>query len=193
MLSYTVLLHNTLLLPLRRHGCVRRFAVRSAEAVEEGRPVVQPYGTAPLPDIKAAKRVVLVRHGQSSWNAEGRIKGSSDFAVLTEKGEAQAETSRQMLIDLSGDNKVLSCVFLSHQSQKTAELLLDLKVSSIISSPKSTCTEAASVIYRVQEAADCPGADCVPYVDTKELQELNVRDILCQSKKARPKNDKCLF
>lgn len=57
----------------------------------------------PFPVIKSAKRVVLVRHGQSTWNAEGRIQGSSNFSVLTEKGEAQAETSRQMLIDDSFD------------------------------------------------------------------------------------------
>ncbi len=51
----------------------------------------------PLPSIKQAKRVVLVRHGQSTWNAEGRIQGSSNISVLTEKGEAQAETTRQMV------------------------------------------------------------------------------------------------
>lgn len=55
--------------------------------------------TVPFPPIKAAKRVVLVRHGQSTWNEEGRIQGSSDFSVLTKKGESQAETSRQMLMD----------------------------------------------------------------------------------------------
>jgi len=54
-----------------------------------------------LPPIQAHKRVVLVRHGESTWNAIGRIQGSSDFAVLTPKGESQAETSRQMLL---GDN-----------------------------------------------------------------------------------------
>lgn len=56
-----------------------------------------------LPPVTAAKRVVLVRHGQSTWNAEGRIQGSSDFSVLTRKGESQAETSRQMLLDDSFD------------------------------------------------------------------------------------------
>ena len=34
--------------------------------------------------------MVLVRHGQSTWNAEGRIQGSSNAAVLTEKGKSQA-------------------------------------------------------------------------------------------------------
>lgn len=57
----------------------------------------------PFPAIREAKRVVLVRHGQSTWNEEGRIQGSSDFSVLTQKGESQAETSRQMLIDDSFD------------------------------------------------------------------------------------------
>ncbi|XP_024527953.1 probable 2-carboxy-D-arabinitol-1-phosphatase isoform X1 [Selaginella moellendorffii] len=56
-----------------------------------------------LPSIQAPKRVVLVRHGQSTWNEVGRIQGSSDFAVLTPKGEIQAETSRQMLIGDSFD------------------------------------------------------------------------------------------
>lgn len=61
------------------------------------------YSAVPFPQIRAAKRVVLVRHGQSTWNEEGRIQGSSDFSVLTKKGESQAETSRQMLIGDSFD------------------------------------------------------------------------------------------
>ena len=51
----------------------------------------------PLPSLKAGKRVVIVRHGQSTWNAEGRVQGSTDFAVLTAKGVAQAETTREMV------------------------------------------------------------------------------------------------
>lgn len=51
----------------------------------------------PLPSVNASKRVVLVRHGQSTWNAEGRIQGSSDDSVLTEFGEAQAHTTREMV------------------------------------------------------------------------------------------------
>ena len=38
-----------------------------------------------------------MRHGQSTWNKEGRIQGSSDLSVLTEKGESQAEITREML------------------------------------------------------------------------------------------------
>lgn len=50
-----------------------------------------------VPVVREGKRVVLVRHGESTWNATGRIQGSSNFSELTAKGEDQAETSRQML------------------------------------------------------------------------------------------------
>ena len=50
-----------------------------------------------LPNFFSPPQVTLVRHGQSTWNEEGRIQGSSNTAVLTAKGEAQAETTREML------------------------------------------------------------------------------------------------
>ena len=50
-----------------------------------------------LPEITSPRRVVLVRHGQSTWNAEGRIQGSTDFAVLSVKGQAQAHTTCEMV------------------------------------------------------------------------------------------------
>ncbi|PHU15789.1 2-carboxy-D-arabinitol-1-phosphatase [Capsicum chinense] len=330
-----------------------------------------------FPPLKAAKRVVLVRHGQSTWNAEGRIQGSSDFSVLTSKGESQAETSRQMLIDDSFDvcfssplrrskrtaeiiwgtreeeiitdsdmreidlysfqgllkhegkakygdafrqwqidapnfiidghypvrelwarakscwDKILvheskSVLVVAHnavnqalvataiglgteyfrillqsncgvsvldftpqpeggtpniclnrlnqtpgspvavgssagrktskrivlvchgvsesnlesnmpytgngplnmlgniQAQKIAELLLDLKVNTVVSGNKMASAETAEIITKVQEAADCLGADCIPrYVETKQIPDLDVESILTQSKKAR--------
>ncbi|OVA04652.1 Histidine phosphatase superfamily [Macleaya cordata] len=333
------------------------------------------YSAVPFPPIKARKRVVLVRHGQSTWNQEGRIQGSSNFSVLTQKGESQAETSRQMLIEDTFDvcftsplirskrtaeiiwdarkevmipesdlreidlysfqgllkhegkekygdafrqwqidapnfnidghypvrelwararncwDKILShegksVLVVAHnavnqalvataiglgteyfrvllqsncgvsvldftpqaenksphiclnrlnqtpnspiaptssagrksskriilvcqpstqgniettfpssldgplnmlgviQSQKTAELLLDMKVSSVISSPRIASTDTAMAISKVQEAADCLGADCVPrFVEMKQLKDLEVEPILQQSKK----------
>ncbi|CAO2813202.1 unnamed protein product [Amaranthus hypochondriacus] len=75
---------------------------------------------AEFPAIKSAKRVVLVRHGQSTWNAEGRIQGSSNFSVLTPKGESQAETSRQMLLDDSFDVCFTSPL---SRSKRTAEII----------------------------------------------------------------------
>ncbi|KAK6163507.1 hypothetical protein DH2020_000371 [Rehmannia glutinosa] len=82
-----------------------------------------------LPPVKAAKRVVLVRHGQSTWNAEGRIQGSSDFSVLTQKGESQAETSRQMLLDDSFDVCFSSPLI---RSKRTAEIIWGSRREEII-------------------------------------------------------------
>lgn len=108
-------------------------------AVVEDRDVgldAEPRGSAKFPAIKAAKRVVLVRHGQSTWNAEGRIQGSSDFAVLTKKGEAQAETSRQMLIDDSFDVCFTRC------ASFLVAILVYLKPALLRSSEQRLCSRA---------------------------------------------------
>jgi len=47
----------------------------------------------PLPALSSPARVVLVRHGQSTWNAAGRMQGSSDLSILTAKGEVQAQAT----------------------------------------------------------------------------------------------------
>ncbi|GAB2274652.1 hypothetical protein Dimus_009422 [Dionaea muscipula] len=345
-------------------------SARSSEENRDGGLKSAPSTPTPttFPPIRVTKRVVLVRHGQSTWNADGRIQGSSDFSVLTPKGEAQALTSRQMLIHDSFDvcfasplsrarrtaeiiwgsrgkaiimerdlreidlysfqgllkhegrekfgdayrlwqvdapnfqidnhypvrelwdraracwNKILAhesksvlvvahnavnqaliatsiglgteyyrilmqsncgvsvldfipragggspCVCLNRlnqtpdspiaagssgssktsqqiilvcrgslrndaeeqpmnmlgviQSQKTAELLLDLKVNTIVTSIKKASMETAAIISKVQEAADCLGADCVPrYVDIRHMEELDVENIFKQFKR----------
>ncbi|XP_068659912.1 probable 2-carboxy-D-arabinitol-1-phosphatase [Aristolochia californica] len=90
----------------------------------------QSYSTAPFPSIRIAKRVVLVRHGQSTWNEEGRIQGSSDFSVLTPKGEAQAETSKQMLLTDSFDVCFSSPL---SRSKRTAEIIWAVRSEEMIS------------------------------------------------------------
>uniref|UniRef100_A0A1J3GU85 2-carboxy-D-arabinitol-1-phosphatase n=1 Tax=Noccaea caerulescens TaxID=107243 RepID=A0A1J3GU85_NOCCA len=70
------------------------------------------------------------------------------------------------------------------QSQKTAELLLDLRVDLIVCSSKAASIETAGVISQVQEAAGCLGVDSVPrYLKTKQMNELDVEDVLRKSKK----------
>ncbi|PRQ32162.1 putative 2-carboxy-D-arabinitol-1-phosphatase [Rosa chinensis] len=85
--------------------------------------------SSPFPAVKAAKRVVLVRHGQSTWNEEGRIQGSSNFSVLTNKGEAQAQTSRQMLI---GDAFDVCFASPLARSKRTAEIIWDTRKEEMI-------------------------------------------------------------
>lgn len=62
-----------------------------------------------LPDMPVSelmdteKEVVLVRHGLSSWNAEGRIQGSSDQSQLSDTGAVQARRCRDALSKLQFD------------------------------------------------------------------------------------------
>eukprot|EP00262_Sarcandra_glabra_P005319 TRINITY_DN16762_c0_g1_i1.p1 TRINITY_DN16762_c0_g1~~TRINITY_DN16762_c0_g1_i1.p1 ORF type:complete len:485 (+),score=66.37 TRINITY_DN16762_c0_g1_i1:130-1584(+) len=82
-----------------------------------------------FPCIGSSKRVVLVRHGQSTWNEEGRIQGSSDLSVLTQKGESQAETSRQMLLGDTFDVCFHSPLI---RSWKTAEIIWGARKKDMI-------------------------------------------------------------
>lgn len=48
-------------------------------------------------------RVILVRHGKSTYNVERRIQGRLDLSVLTEKGEASARQVGAVLKDIRFD------------------------------------------------------------------------------------------
>lgn len=48
-------------------------------------------------------RVIIVRHGQSSYNAEKRIQGRCDESILTEKGKADAQILGETLNSLNID------------------------------------------------------------------------------------------
>ena len=52
-------------------------------------------------DLRAGRgrRVVLVRHGQTAWNAEGRAQGHTDIG-LDDTGRRQAEAMAPVLADL---------------------------------------------------------------------------------------------
>ncbi|MBD2538020.1 histidine phosphatase family protein [Coleofasciculus sp. FACHB-SPT36] len=65
-------------------------------------------------------RVILVRHGQSSYNSERRIQGRCDESILTEKGRA---TARQLGATLS--NLKIDAIYSSplQRAKATAEIV----------------------------------------------------------------------
>eukprot|EP00958_Prasinococcus_capsulatus_P005457 scaffold527_cov368-Prasinococcus_capsulatus_cf.AAC.25 len=67
-------------------------------------------------------RIVIVRHGQSTWNAEGRIQGSTDDSVLTTKGVSQAYTSKEMLKNGKFDKLYRSPL---RRATQTADIIWD--------------------------------------------------------------------
>lgn len=70
---------------------------------------------------RRATRVILVRHAQSTYNAEGRYQGCSDDSVLTEKGRRMAYCTGQALSHLAIDALYTSPL---QRTQETASLIL---------------------------------------------------------------------
>ncbi|WP_309739467.1 histidine phosphatase family protein [Chamaesiphon sp. OTE_20_metabat_361] len=66
-------------------------------------------------------RVILVRHGQSSFNAEGRYQGSSDGSVLTDFGRQTARQTGEFLSGLTIDALYVSSL---RRAQATAREIL---------------------------------------------------------------------
>ena len=67
-----------------------------------------------------ATRVIIVRHGQSSYNAQKRIQGRCDESVITEKGIADAGIVANSLSSLNIDAFYCSPL---QRAKKTAEII----------------------------------------------------------------------
>ncbi|KEH36547.1 phosphoglycerate mutase [Medicago truncatula] len=70
--------------------------------------------------ITSSKKVTLLRHGLSTWNAESRIQGSSDLSVLTEAGVEQAERCKKALENIHFDQCLASPI---SRAKQTAEII----------------------------------------------------------------------
>jgi probable phosphoglycerate mutase len=57
--------------------------------------------------VSPPARLVLIRHGESAWNAEGRLQGQAD-PPLSERGRAQIAALRPLLADLEPDGVTVS-------------------------------------------------------------------------------------
>ncbi len=61
-------------------------------------------------------RVIILRHGQSSYNSQGRIQGRSDFSVLTDRGRDDATTTGTAFQGLEFDAAYCSPLQRAHQT-----------------------------------------------------------------------------
>lgn len=80
-----------------------------------------------MEDRTLVTRVVIVRHGQSSYNTERRIQGRSDASTLTQKGRSDALMVANTLSHLN-----FTAVYTSplQRAKKTAEVVLENLASS---------------------------------------------------------------
>lgn len=67
-------------------------------------------------------RILLIRHGETSWNVEGRYQGQSFDIPLTGAGRSQAQALAARLRTLSATRAVCSPLL---RAQQTASLLLE--------------------------------------------------------------------
>lgn len=74
-------------------------------------------------------RILLARHGETPWNAEGRYQGQADIP-LSAVGEAQARTLGERLRDVRIDRAVASPL---GRARRTAELALGETRSPMLS------------------------------------------------------------
>jgi probable phosphoglycerate mutase len=81
------------------------------------------------PEIPVATRILLVRHGLSSFNLEGRIQGRENDSELSDAGEIQARQLGEALRELP-----LTAAWCSplQRAQRTAELLLQSQGCDLI-------------------------------------------------------------
>ena len=74
-------------------------------------------------------KLLLARHGETAWNAEGRYQGREDIA-LSATGEAQARALGERLRELRIDRAVASPL---SRARRTAELALGAARESLLS------------------------------------------------------------
>jgi phosphoserine phosphatase len=66
-------------------------------------------------------RVIILRHGQSSYNSQGRIQGRSDLSVLTDRGQDDARLTGAAFAGLKFDKAFCSPL---QRAQQTATTVL---------------------------------------------------------------------
>jgi probable phosphoglycerate mutase len=77
-------------------------------------------------------RILLARHGETAWNAEGRYQGQEDIP-LSATGEAQARALGQRLHDVRIDRAIASPLA---RARRTAELALGEARAALLASDK---------------------------------------------------------
>ena len=76
-----------------------------------------------VPPHKSDKRIILVRHGETNWNLEGRFQGQIDIP-LNKTGQIQALSAQNFLKDIN-INKAFSSSM--SRPKETAEIILKTK------------------------------------------------------------------
>ncbi|MEO0536923.1 MAG: histidine phosphatase family protein [Cyanobacteria bacterium P01_A01_bin.123] len=88
-------------------------------------------------------RIILVRHGQSSYNLQGRIQGHCDESSLTELGQQQARKVGSALLGISFDAVYASSL---QRASQTAALVVAMLRSQTPNLPDPICQDTLKEI-----------------------------------------------
>jgi broad specificity phosphatase PhoE len=69
---------------------------------------------------------LLIRHGETDWNKEGRLQGKTNEAQLTEQGEEQAKLVGNILVKSLKDEKFEIWSSGLARANKTAEIIAEI-------------------------------------------------------------------
>ncbi len=83
-------------------------------------------------------RVIIVRHGQSTYNTEKRIQGRTDFSTLTEKGRNDAAKVGQALYSIPFNRAYCSPL---QRAKQTAEIICSQLAINALPEPSSSLLE----------------------------------------------------
>ena len=108
-----------------------------------------------------ATRVIIVRHGQSNYNAQKRIQGRNNESILTEKGRQDAKTVGNSLSLLPIDTiycsplqrakttaEIMQSCFASPPSLSPTDKLMEVDLPLWEKKPKKEVSEIFAVEYR---------------------------------------------
>ncbi|MBA2609976.1 MAG: histidine phosphatase family protein [Actinobacteria bacterium] len=103
-----------------------------------------------------AKRLLLVRHGESVWNAEGRWQGSAD-PPLSDAGRAQAAALAEFIRDEGIDHIVTSDLDRAHETARIVAAALGVPVGVMEDRLRERDVGEISGLTRAEIEAKFPG------------------------------------
>lgn len=102
------------------------------------------------------RRIVLLRHGQTEFNLDGRMQGHLD-TKLTEDGQAQAAVAAPVLADIALDRIVSSDLSRAHETALAVAAVVGLPVTTDVRLRETNLGDwQGSTTREIEEAS--PGA-----------------------------------
>jgi len=101
----------------------------------------------------------LVRHGQSTWNVEGRLQGQTSHPELTDVGRAQAQTAADLLAErVTGTVAVVSSDLV--RARQSADIIAAALGVTVVDDPDLREQSVGDLEGRLTTALDAtPAAD----------------------------------